>query len=55
MIIKIDVFEFVLTKVDDGDRRVIVVRDTTSNSEVCVDATKEQVATLADALGALSR
>lgn len=55
MIIRIDAFEFVLTPVPDGDRRVIVVRDTTSTAEVCIDATKEQVATLADALTALSR
>ncbi len=57
MIIKInDSFEFVLTKVPDSDRRVMVVREIGNpSSEICMDMTKQQAATLADAIQALSR
>lgn len=55
MIVKIGPFEFVLTPADDGDRCVIVVRETGTNSEVCMDMTKQQASTLADAIKALSR
>lgn len=53
MIVNVGPFQFVLTRCDN-DRRVIVVKDTTSNAEVCIDASKEQVSTLGDALKALS-
>jgi hypothetical protein len=52
MTINIGLFQFVLTP---GDRPVIVVRDTTSTTEICMDMTKEQASTLADAIKALSR
>lgn len=55
MVVKIGSFEFVLTSVANSDRRVIVVREDGSNSEVCVDMTKQQASTLADAIKALSR
>lgn len=55
MIVRVGSFEFVLTPVPDSDRCVIAVKDTTSPSEVCVDMTKQQAATLADAITALSR
>lgn len=55
MIINIGPFQFVLTRVDGGDQRVIVVRDTTSTTELCMSLTKQQAATLADAIQALSR
>lgn len=56
MIINInDSFEFVLTVVPDSDRRVVVVRETSTTREICIDMTKQQAATLADAFTALSR
>lgn len=60
MIININAFQFVLSSVPgppngENERKVIVVRDTTSNSEICMDMTKQQAATLADAIQALSR
>lgn len=55
MIVRIGNFEFVLTPVPDSDRRVIVVRETGSNSEICIDMTKHQAATLGDAVQALGR
>lgn len=60
MIININAFQFVLSSVPappngENERCVIVVRDTISNSEICMDMTKQQVATLSDAMQVLSR
>lgn len=55
MIVKIGSFEFVTSKVPDSDRRVVVVREQGSTSEICVDMTKHQASTLADVFKALAK
>lgn len=52
MIINVGPFQFVLTP---GERPVVVVRDTTSTAEICMDMTKEQAATLGVAIQALGK
>ncbi len=55
MTITVGDFQFVLTRVADSDRCVVVVREVSSGSEACIDMTKAQASTLADAIKALSR
>lgn len=55
MTLVIGAFEFVLTPVVDSDRCVIVVKESGTNAEVCVDMSKQQASTLSDAIKALSR
>lgn len=56
MILRIGNIEFVLTAAPAGEQRpVIVVREIGTNAGICVDMTKQQAATLADAIKALSK